>query len=38
MRGKRASRKIIAPLIDTKAKEKKRLAFFEELIEETKRK
>ncbi len=38
MRGKRVDRKIIAPLIDTKVKEEKRLAFFKEILEEEKRK
>ena len=38
MRGKRVDREIIAPLIDTKVKEEKRLAFFKEILEEEKRK
>ncbi len=38
MRGKRVDRGILAPLIDTKVKEEKRLTFFKEILEEAKRK
>ena len=38
MRGKRVDRDIISPLIDTRTKERKRLDFFEKIIEEAKRK